>query len=206
LAQDEFLWAIAKGRNVPSGKIGWKTLSQMVGNTSQLKIALPPTGSVEAMGACLSAAAEYYQQNNLNAGQINDPAFRSWLNGLAEAAPDRNHCPLDELATRPPQVEIGLIQKSDWLEIPQDLFDQQLPDYNVAFNYPYFIRSNWQDIKVDEAGAHQTAALRFKEYLLSSRAQGKLADYGLSPAGTRLDGQVPLTDEAVIRALRFCWQ
>jgi hypothetical protein len=158
------------------------------------------------MAACWVAAAEYHGTDNVTATQINDPAFRRWLDALFQAAPDRNRSPRDQLSTRPPQADVGLILSSDWSQLAQGSFISQSPVYNVAFNYPYYIRSNWQNLQADEAKAHQEAAVKFRDFLLGYGPQSKLSDYGFERAGTQLAGQLLLIDESIIRALQFCWQ
>ena len=167
---------------------------------------MPPANSVEGMAACWTAAAEYQRSANITAAQISDPAFRKWLEALLLAAPDRNRSPRDQLSTRPPQADAGLILNSDWNELAQDAFLSQAPSYNVAFDYPYYIRSNWQNLQAEEASAHRAAAEKFRAFLLGSGPQSELASYGLEKADFQLSGQLLLNDESIIRALQFCWQ
>jgi hypothetical protein len=167
---------------------------------------MPPVNSIEGMAACWSAAAEYHHVNNVTGAQIDDAAFRTWLNAMLQAAPDRNRSPLDQLATRPPQADMGLILESDRQQLSQGLFVFQTPDSHVVFNYPYAIRTSWPEIQADEAAARRTAAEKFKNYLLSSGPQGKLIGYGLAPANSHGAGQNLTIDDQAISSLRFCWQ
>jgi hypothetical protein len=206
VAQGSFVWVAVKGHSELAGQLSWNSVSQSAGSNPQFRIAMPPVDSIEGMAACWSAAAEYHHLNQVTADQINDRAFRTWLSALLQAAPDRNRSPLDQLATRPPQAEVGLILASDWGHLPQDGFIDQPPANNVAFNYPYYIRTVWQDMQPDEAAARQEAAGKFRDYLLSAAPQNRLSAYGLKPASAQLTGQLPPLDEPAIRALRFCWQ
>jgi hypothetical protein len=206
LAQDTLIWVAAKSQTALAGDLGWKTVAEAASRNPQFRIAMPPLNSVEGMAACLSAAAEYHAQDQLAPAQINDPAFRGWLKALLQAAPDLSRNPRDQLASRPPQADAGLILNSDWHQLNQGGFLFQAPSYNVAFNYPYFIRSNWQNLQPDEADAHRAAAEKFKTYLLSSGPQSRLGNYGLDRPDAHLTAPRLTMDEATIRALQFCWQ
>jgi hypothetical protein len=206
LAQDSLMWVAGTAQKDLAGNLRWQTVAQAASRNMQFRIAMPPVNSLEGMAACLSAAAEYHQQGQPTAAQINDPVFRNWLKDLLQAAPDRNRNPRDQLASRPPQADAGLILASDWRQLAQSSFIHQVPDYTVVFNYPYYIRSSWQDRQPDEAEAYRAAAQKFRDFLLSSGPQSMLSDYGLDRAGTRLTGQVSAPDEPTLRALQFCWQ
>ena len=206
VAQDTFLWVAVKSQAELSGNLNWKSIAQAASSNPSFKIAMPPANSIEGMAACWIAAAEYHSAETPTAAQINDPAFRKWLNALLQAAPDRSRSPRDQLSTRPPQANAGLILKSDWSQLAQDSFISQPPSRNVAFNYPYYIRSTWQNLQPDEIKAHQDAALKFRDFLLGDSAQNKLAADGLERVSAQLTGQLPAMDEAMIRALQFCWQ
>jgi ABC-type Fe3+ transport system substrate-binding protein len=206
VALDTFLWVAVKSHTELSGNLNWTAIAKSAGSNPQFKVTMPPANTVEGMAACWAAAAEYHGTDNVTATQINDPAFRRWLSALFQAAPDRNRSPRDQLSTRPPQADVGLILSSDWSQLAQGSFISQSPVYNVAFNYPYYVRSNWQNLQVDEAKAHQEAAVKFRDFLLGNGPQSKLSDYGFGRAGTQLAGQLLPTDESIIRALQFCWQ
>jgi hypothetical protein len=158
------------------------------------------------MAACWIAAAEYHSAENPTTAHITDPAFRTWLTDLLEAAPDRSRSPRDQLSTRPPQANAGLILKSDWSQLAQNAFMSQVPSRNVAFNYPYYIRSTWQNLQPEEIQAHRDAAIKFRNFLLGNSAQNSLAANGLEKVGVQVTSQLPIMDEAIIRALQFCWQ
>ncbi|MGC1375197.1 MAG: substrate-binding domain-containing protein [Anaerolineales bacterium] len=206
IAQDTFLWVAVKAQPALSGSLSWKTVAQAAGSNPSFKIAMPPANSIVGMAACWTAAAEYHNTGNPTEAQVNDPAFRKWLTTLLQAAPNRSRSPRDQLATRPPQANAGLILNSDWSQLAQDVFITQPPASNVAFNYPYYVRSAWQNLQPDEIQTHKDAAVKFRNFLLGSSAQSKLAAYGLQPADAQLAGQLPAMDESMIRALQFCWQ
>ena len=206
LAQDSFVWVAGVSQKDLAGNLSWQSVAQAAGSNLQFRIAMPPVNSLEGMAACLSAAAQYYQQDKLTAAQINDPVFRKWLKDLLQAAPDRSRNPRDQLASRPPQADAGLILASDWHQLAQSSFISQAPGYNVVFNYPYYLRSSWQDLQPDEAATRQAAAEKFRDFLLGSGPQSKLSDYGLERASTHVTGQLPPIDEPTVRALQFCWQ
>ena len=206
LAQDSFMWVATAAQTNLAGNLNWRAVATTADNNPQFRIAMPPASSLEGMAACLSAAAEYYAQAPVTSAQITDPAFRTWLKGLLQAAPDLSRNPRDQMTSRPPQADAGLILNSDWHQLAQGAFIHQAPDYNVVFNYPYYLRSSWQDLPTDEAGAHQAAAEKFRDFLLSSGPQSELANFGLERANTHLNGQLPPIDEATVRTLQFCWQ
>jgi hypothetical protein len=206
VAQDTFLWVAVKSQSELANNLNWKSVAQAAKSNPSFKVAMPPANSIEGMTSCWIAAAEYHGADNPTTTQINDPAFRKWLSALLQAAPDRSRSPRDQLSTRPPQANAGLILKSDWSQLAQESFISQPPSHNVAFNYPYYIRSTWQNLQPDEIQAHQDAAIKFRNFLLGNSAQSKLAANGLEGVGAQLSGQLPAMDEAMIRALQFCWQ
>ncbi len=206
LAQDTFIWVAASSQTALAANLGWRTVAETANSNPQFRIAMPPLNSVEGMAACLLAAADYYAQDKVTPAQINDAAFRTWLKALLQAAPDLSRNPRDQLASRPPQADAGLILNSDWGQLNQGGFIHQMPAYNVAFNYPYYIRSNWQNVPSDEADAHRAAAEKFRAFLLSAGPQSRLNSSGLQRPDTRLTVPLLTIDEATIRALQFCWQ
>ncbi len=206
VAQDTFLWVAVKAETGLANNINWKSVAQAASENPSFKIAMSPANSIEGMAACWIASAEYHGAETPTAAQINDPAFRKWLTTLLQAAPDRSRSPRDQLSTRPPQANAGLILNSDWSQLAQSSFISQPPSHNVAFNYPYYIRSTWQNLQPEEIQAHQDAAIKFRNYLLGNSAQNALAAAGLQPVSAQLTGQLPATDDSIIRALQFCWQ
>ena len=206
LAQDTFIWVAASSQTALAGNLGWRTVAEAANGNPQFRIAMPPLGSLEGMAACLSAAADYYAQDRLSPAQINDAAFRSWLKALLQAAPDLSRNPRDQLASRPPQADAGLILNSDWRQLNQAGFIYQMPAYSIDFNYPYYIRSNWQNVPPDEADTRRAAAEKFKAFLLGSGPQSRLNSFGLERPDTRLTAPLLTVDEVTIRALQFCWQ
>lgn len=206
VAQDTFLWVAVKSQTEFANNLNWKSVAKAASSNPSFKIAMPPTNSIEGMAACWIASAEYHGTDKPTTDQINDPAFRKWLTAMLQAAPDRGRSPRDQLATRPPQANAGLILNSSWSQLAQNSFISQPPSHNVAFNYPYYIRSTWQNLQPEEIQAHEDAAAKFRDYLLGAEAQNALAAAGLQPVSAQLTGQLPIMDESMIRALQFCWQ
>jgi hypothetical protein len=206
VARDSLAWVVVASRREAIGDLTWQSVSDVARSDMQFSIAVPPAGSVEGLAACMSASAEYHQQANLTAGLVNAPAFRGWLNELLAAAPNRSRSPRDQLGSRPPEVDVGLILGSDWHQLPQESFVYQPPRYNVMFNYPYLVRSNWYELAEDEADARRIAAEKFSAFLLGAGPQSKLVNYGLERADAQPSGQVVTVDDQAVRALQACWQ
>jgi hypothetical protein len=206
VAQDGLAWVVVASKRDQVGDLTWQAVSDAARNDMQFRIAVPPTGSVEGMAACMSASAAYHQQANLTADLVNDAAFRQWLDELLTAAPNRSRSPRDQLGSRPPEVDVGLILGSDWHQLPQEAFVYQPPRYNVMFNYPYLVRSNWHELPEDEADARRIAAQKFSAFLLGAGPQSKLVNYGLERAGAPPSGQIVSVDDQAVRALQACWQ
>ena len=76
----------------------------------------------------------------------------------------------------------------------------------MIFNYPYFVRTYWQNLQPEEAQAQKEAALKFRDFLLTASAQDKLATFGLEKASAAQPNPLAKVDEAILRALQFCWQ
>ncbi|MGB7536971.1 MAG: hypothetical protein WBM17_00385 [Anaerolineales bacterium] len=206
VAQDTFIWAASAGapQNVLTG-LNWKSLAQVAATDSQFRLAVPPEGSVEGMGACLSAAAEFFQQSTLTAEQINDPAFKHWLAGLLQAVSDRTKNPYDQMTSRPPQAEAAFLPLSDSRRLNASAFILQVPAYRAVLNYTFFIRSNWREIENWEADLQQAAAKNFLSYLLRGGPQGNLADQYLERPDAVFENPVRPADENAVYALQFCW-
>jgi hypothetical protein len=207
LAGDSFIWLAVAARQDLSGNMDWQGVARVAENDPLFRVALPPLNSIEGMAACLSAAAEYHNQAAPTAAQINDPAFQTWLNRLRQAAPDLSRNPRDQLISRPPQVDAGLLLHSDWAQIDQSAFLSQAPRFNIQFTYPYYVRSNWEDLPSEkEAAARREAVGKFRDYLTSNGPQNRLTVYGLERADDAKKNQLPVMEEATIRALQFCWR
>lgn len=206
LAQTGFLWVVVKGRGELVGKINWVDIANSAASDPQFRIAMPPINSIEGMAACWSAASAYHRTATPSVNQVNDPAFRKWLAAFLLAAPDRNRSPRDQLATRPPLAEAGLILESDWTQLAQASFNSQPAGDGIVFNYPYYMRTHWQNLQPEESQAQLDAAIKFRDFLLSRTAQDRLADYGLMRVSTPVTNALWQVDDAVIRALQFCWQ
>jgi hypothetical protein len=217
VAQDGLAWVVVDSKRGLVSDLTWLAVADAAKSDMQFSIAVPPAGSVEGMAACMSAAAAYHQQANLTAGLVNDIVFRQWLDELLTAAPNRSRSPRDQLGSRPPEVDVGLILGSDWHQLPQESFVYQTPRYNAVFNYPYLVRSNWYELSEDEANARRIAAQKFSDFLLGAGPQSKLQNYGLERADATAStdaaasadaasGQIVIVDDPAIRALQACWQ
>jgi hypothetical protein len=205
VARDGLAWVAVASSDI-GGDLSWRSVGDTARSDIQFRVAVPPVGSVEGMAACASAAAEYHQQASLTADLLNDAAFRQWLDELLAAAPNRSRHPRDQLASRPPEVDAGLILGSDWHQLTKESFIYQPPDYNVVFDFPYLVRTNWYELSEDEANARRIAAEKFGDFLLGAGPQGKLVNYGLERAGTEPSGQIVSFDDPAVRALQACWQ
>jgi hypothetical protein len=206
VAQDFFTWAApVNGRsNIPS-KLSWLTLAQAAAADPQFRLGVPPAGSIQGMGACLSAAGEYFQTNSVTADQINDGAFRLWRTGLFEAVPDLTRNPMDQITSRPPQVDAAFLMWSDRHSMNEKEFIFQAAK-PVVLNYSLYIRSSWKDISAETAGLRRAAAQKFLGLLTGSKAQGTLTVYGLSDAKADLSDRVRPADENAVYAMQFCWR
>jgi hypothetical protein len=179
--------------------------SDLAATDTQFRLGVPPSGSIQGMGACLSAAGEYFNTESVTAGQINDAAFRKWLAGLFEAVPDLTRNPLDQITSRPPQVDAAFLMWSDRhsMNVNDFVFQAAQP---VVLNYSLYLRSTWKDITAEEAGLKRAAAAKFLALLTASKAQGDLANYGLTGAKADMDIRVRPADENAVYALQFCWR
>ncbi|MFL7794663.1 MAG: substrate-binding domain-containing protein [Anaerolineae bacterium] len=204
VAQDGLAW-VAVASSAIDGNLSWQSVADAARSDMQFSIAVPPTGSVEGMAACASAAAEYHQQAKLTADLLNDAAFQQWLDELLAATPSRSRSPRDQLASRPPQVDVGLILGSDWHQLAKESFIYQPPSYNVVFDFPYLVRTNWYELSENEANARRIAAHKFSDFLLSAGPQGKLVNYGLERADAQPSGQIVRFNDPAVRALQACW-
>jgi hypothetical protein len=205
VARDGLAWVAVASSDI-DGNLSWRSVADAARSDMQFRIAVPPAGSVEGMAACASAAAEYHQQAGLTADLLNDAAFRGWLDELLAAAPNRSRHPRDQLASRPPEVDVGLILGSDWHRLTKESFIYQPTSYNVVFDFPYLVRTNWYELSEDEANARRIAAEKFSDFLLGGGPQGKLVNYGLERAGAEPSGQIVSFDDPAVRALQACWQ
>jgi hypothetical protein len=205
VARDGLAWVAVASSDI-DGNLSWRSVADAARSDMQFRIAVPPAGSVEGMAACASAAAEYHQQAGLTADLLNDAAFRGWLDELLAAAPNRSRHPRDQLASRPPEVDVGLILGSDWHRLTKESFIYQPTSYNVVFDFPYLVRTNWYELSEDEANARRIAAEKFSDFLLGGGPQGKLVNYGLERAGAEPSVQIVSFDDPAVRALQACWQ
>jgi len=206
VAQDFFTWAapVSGGSDIPS-TLSWQTLAEVAATDPQFRLGVPPAGSVQGMGACLSAAGEYFQTNSVTAAQINDASFHRWLAGLFEAVPDLTRNPLDQITSRPPQVDAAFLMWSDRRSMNEKDFLFQAAE-PVVLNYSLFIRSTWKDVSVEEAGLRRAAAEKFRGLLTGSGPQGALEAHGLTQAKVDLGVRVRPADENTVYAMQFCWR
>lgn len=206
IAQDYLLWVAVNRRAELTDHLDWQPVQELTVTDWQFKVALPPPNHLVGLAACLSAAATYHQEPTLNRNLVNDAGFRQWLEQLFEAIPNRRQNPRDQLISRPPKVDVGLLLQSETTAFNSTDFNHQPPTYNVAFNHPYLIRTNWLDLPPDEIEARQFVAEQFRQFLLSDSQQTRLVDYHLKPANTPLTGQPVQADELTMRSLQWCWQ
>ena len=207
VARDSFLWAVVaeSPRAVPS-ELTWNALASLAKTDPQFRMALPPEGSVEGMGACLSAAAEYFGQPSPTAAQINDPSFRRWLDGLLEAVPDLTRNPFDTMTSRPPQADAAFLPIRDGRRLDPSTFVFQIPRYAAVMNFTLYIRIDWPELTDNEAEAKRGAAEDIRDYLAGSGPQGRLAAYSLERSDAVFESPVRPADDAAVFALQFCWR
>ena len=206
VAQDYFIWAAATGTPQDVlAYIDWQVLSRTASANPQFRLTVPPEGSMEGMGACLSAAAEFFLQNTPTAEQINDKSFRRWLAGLLEAVPDLTRNPLDQMASRPPQANVAFLPGSDGRRLVGSGFTYQVPRYTPVLNFSLYIRSSWREIPDEEAVLQRKAAEQLRSFLLTGTPQGRLAKYFLERSDTVFENPVRPADENTVYAMQFCW-
>jgi hypothetical protein len=207
IAQDSFLWAASVGASAEvSDNLNWMGLARAADVDPQFRLAVPPESSIEGMGACLSAAAEYFQQSSLSAAQINDPAFQHWLAQLMEAVPDLSRNPLDQMASRPPQADAAFLTISDGRRLDPSAFFFQEPRYQTVLNFSLYVRSNWREKQDWEADLQRDAAQKIRSYLLSSDPQKSLSAYYVEKADVVFENPTRPADENAVYALQFCWR
>jgi hypothetical protein len=206
VAQDFFTWAAAvNGRSDIPSTLSWRSLAEVAATDPQFRLGVPPAGSVQGMGACLSAAGEYFQTNSVTAAQINNGSFRNWLAGLFDAVPDRTRNPLDQITSRPPQVDAAFLLWSDRRSMNEKNFLFQ-PAQPVVLNYSLYLRSTWKDVSADVAGLRRAAVEKFLGLLTGSGSQGALETHGLTKAKADLGVRVRPADENTVYAMQFCWR
>jgi hypothetical protein len=206
VAQDPFIWAapLSAAEDILQG-LDWISLAQAARRDPQFRLAVPPAGSMEGMGACLSAAADFFQAQSITAEQINDAAFQRLLAGLMEAVPDLSRNPYDQMATRPPQADAAFLPLSG-RRLDGSRFLIRSPRFPVVLNFPLYIRSEWREMADWEGGLQNQAAQTFRTYLLGSAPQGRLAAHDLETAGAEIDGSARPADDSAVFALQFCWR
>ncbi|MBN1438106.1 MAG: substrate-binding domain-containing protein [Anaerolineales bacterium] len=206
VAQDSFVWTVWSGSRADAlSQLDWGSISRLAASDPQFRLAVPPEGSVEGMGGCLSAAAEYFQQSVLTADQINDASFQRWKSELLESVPDLKRNPFDQLTSRPPQADAAFLPLSDGRRLDGSAFLLQAPQSAAVLNFTFYIRSSWLEIEDWEAELQRQAAEKFRAHLLSGGVQGGLAAHGLSGPGADFPNPVRPADEHAVYALQFCW-
>jgi hypothetical protein len=206
VAQDSFLWAFAVNspRNVLAD-INWDALARLARSDPQFSLAVPPEGSVEGMGACLAAAAEYFDRPAPTAEQIGDANFRRFLDGLLEAVPDLTRNPYDPMASRPPQADAAFLPIRDGRRLDPSAFTFQAPRYAPVLNYSLYIRSSWNEFS-DADGAQKRSAAESIRSFLAGAPQSRLAEYFLERADAAFGNAVRPADDGAVFALQFCWR
>ncbi len=186
--------------------LNWQSIHDVALRDRQFRLALPPTNSISGLAACMSAAAAYHQLPTLERSLVDDGDFQRWLADMLEAVPNRNLNPRDQLNSRPPQADVGLLMNSELQQLDEERFDADPPIYNVVLDYPYFIRTEWPRLSASTANAHQVASERFRDFLIDSPQQAKLGEYGFEPAVGNDNGQSVEIDGSTLGALRGCWR
>jgi hypothetical protein len=207
VAQDPFIWAapVNAPQDILQG-LNWAALAQIAGRDPQFRLAVPPAGTMEGMGACLSAAGEYFQTPTVKAEQINDAGFQRLLAGLMEAVSDLSRNPYDQMSTRPPQADAAFLPLSDGRRLDPTALFTQSPRYSAVLNFPYYIRSEWREVENWEGELQRQAAETFRAYLLSAAMQNRLAAHNLEGAGAAIDNAVRPADDNAVFATQFCWR
>jgi hypothetical protein len=206
VAVDSFVWAVPAGAppDILAG-LNWTSLARIADDDPQFRLAVPPQGSVEGMGACLSAGSEYFRGPALTADQINDKDFKRFLDGLMDAVPDLTRNPFDQMASRPPQADAAFLPRSDGLNLAGSGFLLQAPQYTAVLDFTFYIRSNWREIQDWEADLQRQAAEKFRAFLLSAAMQNGLEGYRLERPDAAVDNPARPADENAVYALQFCW-
>ncbi len=206
VAQDKLVWLAGSQRADLAANLNWRLVHDTAVKEMQFKIAMPPSNNIEAMAACMSVAAEYYGEANLEKNLANDPIFQRWFNELLEATPNRSRNPRDQLASRPSEADVGLLLNNEAYQLQQQGFIATFPTYNVLFNYPYLIRTSWPELSDDQVKAQQTVAKQFRDFLLSNAQQSKLGNHGFDNAAAKPTGEFVTIGQQTVQGLQWCWQ
>ena len=156
----------------------WQSLS---GGDTRFDAAIPsPRNSVEGLAVYISAVADFLDQADLTNAPVSSQEFIIWMDDILLAVPQSQIAPDEQLLRTPPPVDVGILLESHLSGLPIANFTQHSPQYNVILNYPYLIR---RDPNLEDAEARQTAAQRFRDFLLAGAQQQQLAQLGFAPAG-----------------------
>ncbi len=200
LAHDSLVWLAVAGRNKLSGTPGWQAVHEAAVNNPQFRAALPsPANSIDGVAAYFSAAASYYQQPQLSSDMVANSDFLRWVDDILVAVPEKKQSPLNQLSRPPVSVDVGMVLQSEVSQLNANQFIQQVPQYNVALNFPYLVR---RENAAQDAADRAKAAELFKTFLLSADQQNRLPSYGLQPAATPFTGQMVVADGATADRLR----
>ena len=149
-----------------------------------------PIHTVSGLGALLSGAAAYYNNDSLSGSSVNDRQFRSWLQPVLESVPNFNTLgasPAQTWAARGASIgEIGLLPESDWLQNLRGFLVQtadpitlRYPQYTVEYDFPL---ARWHDATTPAAGDEAAAIAALGSWLSSPAEQARAQDFGLRPA------------------------
>lgn len=207
VAQTRLVWLAVKDRTGLQGNLDWPTIHEAAVNPtawqtlgsgdSRFDLALPsPGNSVEGVAAYLSAAADYFNQDDLSSVSVTDQGFLAWMDEILQVVPEQRTAPLNQLTRTPVSVDVGLLLESDFDQVARDQFIIQTPAHNIIFASPYLIRRN---NPADNAADRQRTAEQFRDFLLSDQQQAKLAAQGFIGAddpslgqGVQVDGETAL--------------
>lgn len=206
MATDSLIWVGIPQNSAAASGGDWMGVHQAAATDMQFHVALPPTNAVDGAAACLSAAAAFHNSPTLTNGQISDPAFRTWVKDVLEAAPNPGLSARSQLANRPPQAHIGLVRVSEWTQLDQSRFESNPPSFNVRFDFPYLVRTNWPALSDNQANGQQVGAERFRDFLLERGQQRALTGYGLAAAESEIPGELVQADRVSLSLLYGCWR
>ncbi|MDM8532913.1 substrate-binding domain-containing protein [Anaerolineales bacterium HSG25] len=203
IAYSPLVWVAVQ--SIVTGEVDWQTMHDLALNDFQFQAALPPIGQIDRLAACLSATASYHDQADLTSTLASDRGLQTWFDEFLQAVPNPRQNPADQLSSRPPKVDVGLLPYHDAKPFTESTFQQIPARYQVGFNYPYLIREAWSHLSPTESANRQEVAQSFHDFLLSDGQQNRLATYNLQPASA-VSGQTVTADGRTVQALKWCWQ
>lgn len=192
VAQTGLIWLSVAGRASLPGNPDWGSVHDVAQNNAQFRVALTsPRSSVEGLATYLSAAAAYHNRPTLDQNAVVDTGFARWMDEILIAVPDKNGDPVNQLTRTPPSVDVGMVLQSELGKFNLSQFTQQIPVYNVIFNFPYLIR---RGSTAPDAVDRERGAEIFRDFLLSAEQQNRLPATGLRPAQTLVSGETVKVD------------